>query len=64
MASKSKLEELRKAVLGNNQRGREVEVASDGQVVLNPESNQSETESDLKTHRPNPVKMSHHTFGR
>lgn len=61
MASKSKLEELRKAVLGN--RGREVEVASDGQIVLKPENNPTpETRPDQQTNQPKPSKMSPHTF--
>ena len=63
MAARSKLEELRQAVLGN-QRGREVEVAPDGQVVLNPEGNQNpEAHSDQETQQPKVSKMSPHTFG-
>ena len=39
MAVKSKLEELRQAVLGNRS-GKEAEVTPDGQVVLNSGSDQ------------------------
>jgi hypothetical protein len=63
MARKPDVEELRQAVLGN--RGREVEVTSDGQVVVDPENNQrSETQPDRETDRPKVSKMSPHTFGR
>jgi len=63
MASKAKLEELRQAVLGNR-RGREVEVAPDGQVVLNPESGQPpEGNPDEGSSAPKTPKMSPHTWG-
>jgi hypothetical protein len=63
MAGRSKLEELRQAVLGNRS-GKEAEVTSDGQVILN-----SGTEQDLDNHADQGVsgskvsKMSPHTFG-
>lgn len=63
MAAKSKLEELRQAVLGNK-RGSEAEVTPDGQVVLS-----SGSEQDLNNHPDQGVsgtkvsKMSPHTFG-
>ncbi len=67
MANKAKLEELRQAVLGN-QRGREVEVTPEGQVVLDSgeTSQSSETDADQKekTSHPKVSKMSPHTFAR
>ncbi len=66
MANKAKLEELRQAVLGN-QRGREVEVTPEGQVVLDSgeTSQSSETASEKEeTGRPKVSKMSPHTFAR
>lgn len=63
MASRSgNLEELRRAVLGN-QRGREVEVASDGQIIT-PESGQNpESPSAQESEPPRPSRMSTHTWG-
>lgn len=59
MANKSKLEELRQAVLGNK-RGREAEVTPDGQVVLDSGDGQGSGEQpEAKV-----SKMSPHTFGR
>ncbi len=64
MADKSKLEELRQAVLGNK-RGREAEVTPDGQVVLGSGDDQDSGErADQETHKPKVSKMSPHTFGR
>lgn len=64
MASRSKLEELRQAVLGNR-RGREAEVTPDGQVVLNSESEQNfDNQQDQGLHGAKVAKMSEHTFGR
>lgn len=63
MTSKSKLEQLRQAVLGNK-RGQEAEVTPDGQVVLNAGDDQGlENHTDQEAHRPKVSKMSHHTFG-
>ncbi len=60
---KGKLEELRQAVLGR--KGRDVEVAPDGQVILNPEGNQGTGNlSEQETESPKPPKMSPHTWGR
>lgn len=63
MAGKSKLEELRQAVLGNRS-GKEAEVTSDGQVVLNSGTDQaSDNRSDQEVSGPKVSKMSSHTFG-
>ncbi len=64
MASRSKLEEMRRAVLGD-QRGREVEVTSEGQVVLNSESSAqtSEPRSEEESRQPKGTKLSDTTFG-
>ena len=63
MAGKSKLEELRQAVLGNRS-GKEAEVTPDGQVVLNSGSDQvSDNPSDQRVSNPKVSKMSPHTFG-
>jgi hypothetical protein len=64
MAGKSKLEELRQAVLGNK-RGREAEVTPDGQVVLSGsgDDQNASNQADQETHAPKVSKMSPHTFG-
>lgn len=63
MASRSKLEELRQAVLGNK-RGREAEVTPDGQVVLNSGNGQDlENQPEQEDQRTKVSKMSPHTFG-
>jgi hypothetical protein len=61
MANNGRLEQLRNAVLGNNRRGREVEVNPDGQVVLDPE-NASNNSQDQETEKPKTPKMSPHTW--
>ncbi len=60
---KEKLDALREAVLGR--RGREVEVAPDGQVIINPEGNQNaeNPSGQQETETPKPPKMSPHTWG-
>lgn len=63
MAAKSKLEELRQAVLGNK-RGREAEVTPDGQVVLGSDDDQNmDNQPDREVHKAKVSKMSPHTFG-
>ncbi len=63
MATRSKLEELRQAVLGNR-RGREAEVSPDGQVILGSQSDQGQADQpEPETHRPKVAKMNAHTFG-
>ena len=63
MAGKSKLEELRQAVLGNRS-GKEAEVTPDGQVVLNSGNDQTfDNHPDQGVSGPKVSKMSPHTFG-
>ena len=63
MVSRSRLEDLRTAVLGT-QRGREVEVAPDGQVVLDPAQDQAlDGPSEQESPQPRASRMSPHTFG-
>lgn len=63
MAGKSKLEELRQAVLGNRS-GKEAEVTPDGQVVLNSGTDQNlDNPSNQGVSGPRVSKMSPHTFG-
>jgi hypothetical protein len=63
MAGKSKLEELRQAVLGNK-RGQEAEVTPDGQVVINSANEQEKDNfSDQGVSGAKVSKMSPHTFG-
>jgi hypothetical protein len=62
MANNGKLEELRQAVLRNG-RGREAEVAPDGQVVVNSDGGQNPEKSfTQETDRPKPSKLSHITW--
>lgn len=61
MAGKSKLEELRQAVLGNK-RGQEAEVTPDGQVVINSDD-EKDNFSDQRVSGTKVAKMSPHTFG-
>jgi len=56
------LRELRDTVLGNG-RGREVEVDPTGQIVLDPEGNQTTATRNEETDSPKPPRMSSHTWG-
>ena len=63
MAGKSKLEELRQAVLGNRN-GKEAEVSADGQVVLSSGDDQGLANNPAQVVSESKVsKMSPHTFG-
>jgi len=56
--AKGKLQELRDAVLGNQRRGREVEVNPDGQVVIDSESSAKTDPPEQDSVSPKPPKMS------
>ncbi len=62
MAGNSKLEELRQAVLGNK-RGREAEVLSSGEVVLDSGDDQGSGDQPGGERHSKVSKMSPHTFG-
>ena len=61
MANRSKLDQLRDAVLGNG-RGREVEVEPTGEIRV-PEENEANGPDHAEEEPIKPSKMSRHTFG-
>lgn len=66
MASRTRLNALREAVLGSGRGNREAEVTPDGQVVINPENNvnlEGTTDQEVAS-PPRPSRMSPHTWGR
>lgn len=61
MAARSKLTQLREAVLGNG-RGREVEVSPTGEILANGET-QAEGNNQTQDPQVRPAKMDKHIFG-
>lgn len=57
-----RLKELREKVLGND-RGREVEVDPNGQIVLDSEDSDKTAAQDQETEKPKRPKMSPNTWG-
>jgi hypothetical protein len=64
MATRSRLDALRAAVMGND-RGREVEVGPEGQVILNtPTAQEVESQPEQEGQRRKGTKLSPHAFAR